>query len=155
MFTYELLCSNCHWQTVCGFDDAVARLRIIGQLRREKEPEQALVAELLVDSAPRMTCPLCKEKTLSARPAANDDFDDWQAAILCEICRQPIDPERLEAIPNTKRCATCQGKAETGQPVDEPDYCPQCGALVEIRVSRGSGITRYKRVCTAEPPCRL
>jgi hypothetical protein len=154
VFSYELTCSNCRWQTVCGFDDAVARLRIIGQLRREKEPDEALVAELLVDSAPRMTCPLCKEKRLAARPT-QDNADDWQAAILCEICRQPIDPERLEAIPGTKRCAACQGQAESGQLTDEHDYCPQCGALVEIRVSRGSGITRYKRVCTGEPPCRL
>jgi RNA polymerase-binding transcription factor DksA len=155
MFSYELTCSNCRWQTTCGLEDAVTRLRIIGQLRREKEPDEALVAELFVDSAPRMTCPLCKEKTLSARPTPDDDAEDWQAAILCEICRKPIDLERLEAVPDTKRCADCQGKAESGQLTDEPDYCPNCGALIEIRVNRGSGITRYKRVCTGEPPCRL
>jgi hypothetical protein len=155
VFSYELICSNCGWQTVCGLDDAVARLRIIGQLRRDKEPIEAMVAELLVNSAPRMTCPLCKEKRLSAHPTVGEDSDDWQAAILCEICRQPIDPERLDEIPGTKRCAACQGKAESGELADEPDYCPHCGALIEIRVSRGSGTTRYKRVCTGEPPCRL
>lgn len=155
MFSYELRCSNCGWQTVSGIEDAVTRLRIIGQLRRDKEPDEALVAELLVDSAPRMTCPLCKEKRLSARPTADDDVEEWQAAILCEVCRQPIDAERLEAIPSTKRCAACQGKAEAGKLVDEPDYCPHCGALVEVRISRGSGVTRYKRFCTGEPPCRL
>jgi hypothetical protein len=107
-----------------------------------------------------MTCPLCKEKRLVARPSAesdsDDDADDWQAAVLCEICREPIDPERMEAIPKTKRCAACQGKAESGSLSDiEPDYCPNCGAFVEVRVSRGSGITRYKRVCTGDPHCRL
>jgi len=127
-------------------------------LRRDKDPDEQSVAVLFVEAARQMTCPLCKEKQLLARPstdAESDDADDWQAAVLCEICREPIDPERVEAIPATKRCAACQGKAEAGQLVDEPDYCPNCGALVEVRVSRGTGITRYKRVCTGEPPCRL
>jgi hypothetical protein len=103
-----------------------------------------------------MTCPLCKEKRLVARPARDEDEGDWQAAVLCEVCRAPIDLERLEAVPGAKRCAACQGQAETGRLPDvEHDYCPHCGAIVEIRVSRGSGITRFKRVCTGSPPCRL
>lgn len=156
MFSYEINCRNCKWRTVCGRGDAIARLRIIGLLRRDREPDDDVVAELLVESAPRMTCPLCKEKRLAASPSVDDAIDDWQAAVLCEVCREPISPERLEAIPGTKRCAACQGKTETGRLEEfEPDYCPNCGALVEVRVSRGSGITRYKRVCTGEPPCRL
>ena len=156
VFSYQLACSNCGWQTVCGVDDAAARLRLMGLFRREAHPDEEVVEALFVETAPRMTCPLCKEKKLLAKPSADDVADDWQAAVLCEVCREPIDPERLEAIPNSKRCAKCQGKAETGQLSEfEPDYCPNCGALVEVRVSRGSGITRYKRVCTGEPPCRL
>lgn len=156
VFSYELTCANCGWRTVCGRDDAIARLRILGLLRREPDPDEDVVAELLVDAAPRMTCPLCKEKRLSARPSVDEAEDDWQAAVLCELCREPIDPERLEAIPGTKRCAECQGKSERGQLAEyEADYCPNCGALVEVRVSRGGGITRYKRVCTGDPPCRL
>src|SRR5687768_7355623 len=137
MFSYELTCRNCGWRTVCGRDDAVARLRIIGQLRREREPDEALVEALLVEAAPRMTCPICKEKTLFARPsqAPDEESGDWQAAVLCEICREPIAPERLDAIPGTKRCAVCAAKAESGQlPEIEPDYCPHCGALMEVRV---------------------
>jgi RNA polymerase-binding transcription factor DksA len=103
-----------------------------------------------------MTCPVCKQKRLSAAPAEGDEAGDWQTAVLCEVCRSPIPPERLEAIPGTKRCAACQLKAETGRLGEtEPDYCPSCGALVEIRVSRGTAITRYKRVCMGNPPCRL
>ena len=45
-----------------------------------------------------MTCPLCKEKRLVAKPSSDDDDGDWQAAVLCEICRKPIDPERLQAV---------------------------------------------------------
>ena len=156
VFSYELNCRRCGWRTVCGRDEAVARLRLIGLLRREPEPEDDLVAALLVEAAPRMTCPICKEKTLSASPTDAGDDDEWQAAVLCEVCRAPIPPERLEAIPGTKRCTACQGKAETGQLADaEPEYCPHCGAPVELRVSRGGGITRYKRFCTGDPPCWL
>jgi RNA polymerase-binding transcription factor DksA len=156
MFSYEITCRNCGWRTVCGRDDAVARLRLLGQLRREREPADDLVETLFVESAPRMTCPICKEKNLMASPTELENADDWQTAVLCETCREPIDPERIEALPNTKRCAACAAKAESGQLQDvDPDYCPHCGALVEVRVSRGSGITRYKRVCTGDPPCRL
>ena len=156
MFSYELLCGRCGWRTVCGREDAVARLRLIGLLRREPDPEDDTVAVLFVDAAPRMTCPLCKEKRLLARAADDTDDGDWQTAVLCEVCRAPIPPERLEAVPGAKRCAACQEQAELGalEP-PEPEYCPQCGAFVEIRMSRGAGITRYKRFCTGNPPCRL
>ena len=156
MFSYELKCCRCGWRTVCERDDAIGRLRLIGLLRREPDPEDDLVAALLVDAAPRMTCLICKVKTLSASPTDAGDDDDWHAAVLCEFCRAPIPPERLEAIPGTRSCTTCQGKAELGQLAPaEPEYCPHCGAIVELRVSRGSGITRYRRFCTGEPPCRL
>ena len=106
MFSFELHCSNCGWRTVSGVDDAIARLRLIGLLRRDREPDEDVVAALLVEATPRMTCPLCKEKRLTAEPTTDAaDAADWQAAILCEVCRQPIDPERLDAIPGTKRCA--------------------------------------------------
>jgi Zn finger protein HypA/HybF involved in hydrogenase expression len=156
MFAYELKCRRCGWRTVCGRDDTVARLRLIGLLRREPDPDENVVASLLVEAAPHMTCPLCKEKRLAATPVESSSDDDWQAAVLCEICRAPIPPERLEALPGVKRCAGCQQKSESGElSGSDPEFCPQCGALVEIRVSRGSGITRYKRVCTGNPPCRL
>jgi hypothetical protein len=62
----------------------------------------------------------------------------------------------LEAVPGTKRCTACQGKAETGHVAnDEPDFCPHCGALLELRASRSGGITRYKQFCTNNPPCRF
>jgi hypothetical protein len=157
MFSFELTCRNCGWRTVCGTVDAAARLRLLGSLQDERDPNEPTLATMLVESAPRMTCPLCKEKRLTATPShATDDFDDWQQAVLCDVCRKPIDPERLEAVPNARRCAACQGRAEAGVLADEePEYCPQCGALLELRVSRGRGITRYKRFCTGDPPCRL
>lgn len=162
MFSMELTCRRCEWRTVCGVADAISRLKLVGLLRREKDPSEELIAELLVDAAPRMTCPGCKERGLHARPTdqlavgEDDDWDDWQAAVLCEICREAIPPERLEALPESKRCVSCQHQTETNTlPDDEPEFCPKCGSLVELRVSRGSGITRYKRFCTGSPACRL
>ena len=54
-----------------------------------------------------------------------------------------------------KRCVACQGRKEAGIAEEEPEYCPHCGSLVELRVGRGPGITRYRRFCTGQPPCRL
>lgn len=155
MFSKALHCPDCHWRTVLGLADATARLRLVGLLRREKAPDEAVVAELLPGAAERMTCPTCKRIGLLVQEADDEDEDDWQAAVLCEVCRQPIPPERLEVAPDATRCVACQAKAETGALPEEPDFCPKCGALVELRVSRGGGLTRYKRFCTGDPPCRL
>lgn len=154
MLPRELTCPACGWRTVCGLADAVARLRLVGQLRREKEPDEATVEVLLAEAAPQMTCPTCKSRGLVVSTVETQD-DDWQAAVLCEICRQPIPPERLEYLPETRRCVACQNSAEAGQLADEPEFCPKCGSLVELRVSRGAGITRYKRFCTGSPSCRI
>jgi Zn finger protein HypA/HybF involved in hydrogenase expression len=158
VLSFELTCRNCRWRTVCGRDDAIARLKLLGLLRRDPDPDEELVRVLFAEAAPRMTCPVCKEKRLHAvdhAPLTATDDGDWQSAVLCEVCRQPIPPERVEALPGVKRCVTCQNSSEAGVDIVEPEYCPHCGSLVELRVSRGPGITRYRRVCTGEPPCRL
>lgn len=157
MFSMQLACLDCGYRTLLGHGAAVARLRLIGRLRRDNEPDEQLVATLLVADAPLMTCPTCKRKGLVASEAEADEWEsgDWQTATLCEACRQPIDPERLEALPGTKRCVSCQGKADAGKLDEgEPEFCPKCGGLVELRVSSGTGITRYRRYCTANN-CRL
>lgn len=157
MLAKSLHCRECGFRTLAGRDDLVGRLRLVGQLRRDKDPDDAIVEALLAEYTPLMTCPGCKARGLVAKDPGDEweeDDSDWQAAVLCEVCRQPIDPERLEVLPDTKRCTDCQHKSETGTLVDdEPEFCPRCGALVELRVSRGSGITRYRRFCTGG--CRL
>ena len=162
MISRQLICPSCQWRTLCGKEDLVARLRLVGVLRREKDPDEELIAHLLPDAASRMTCPLCKEVGLKVVDAEsdpddwqNEDWadDDWQAAVLCEVCREAIDPERLEFLPDTRRCTACQSKSEAGiVEEDEPEFCPRCGSLVELRVSRAGGLTRYKRFCTGS--CR-
>lgn len=157
MLARVLSCSDCGWRTVCGSIEIASRLRLVGMLRRDKDPDDEILAALLPEAAPRMTCPGCKRIGLLVEDADSaDEEDDWQAAALCDRCREPIDPERLEVFPDTKRCVACQAKAEAGEPEPfEPEFCPRCGALVELRVSRGGGLTRYKRFCTGTPSCRL
>lgn len=154
---WQLICRQCDWQTLSDLEDAVVRLRHVGQLRREREPDRDLVAELLPNAAGQMACPQCESRGLAvADEDASLDEDEWQTAVLCEVCRKPIPPERLEILPGTRRCVSCQNAAESGAAVDdEPEFCPKCGSLVELRVSRGAGITRYKQFCTGVPPCRL
>jgi hypothetical protein len=156
MLSRSLACEDCGWRTFCGAEEIAAKLRLVGLLRRETEPDEATLAELLPCAVGRMTCPGCKRIGLVVSEPEIDEDDDWQTAILCEACRKPIPPERLEVFPDSKRCVDCQSRAESGEPDDdEPEFCPRCGALLELRVSRGSGITRYKRFCTGVPSCRL
>ena len=155
---WKLVCHDCESESLCDYEEAVRRLRLVGLLRRESEPDEVALGELLTSAAPRMACPVCKSAGLIASKGDDEDFaeDDWQTAVLCEICRQPVPPERLEVLPGVRRCVACQARDESGTLTDdEPEFCPKCGAIVELRVSRGAGITRYKRFCTGLPPCRL
>ena len=46
---------------------------------------------------------------LAAVASALDKFDKGTYG-LCESCRQPIDPARLEALPEAKLCVNCKTK---------------------------------------------
>jgi hypothetical protein len=115
-----------------------------------------MVDELLKANHLRLACDGCGRVGLLFAPA--DEFGDdadWQRAIVCVVCREPIPPERVEIFPQTRRCVASQDVADRGLEPEEPEFCPKCGALVELRVSQGGGITRYRRCCTGNPPCRL
>lgn len=155
MLTKQLECPDCGWLTTLGAADIATRLRLLGHLRRDADPDDAVLEELLASSAQNMTCPACKRVGLIARDSQAAQDDDWQAARLCEVCRKPIPPERLEVAPDAHRCVACQTLAENDALPVEPDFCPRCGALVELRVSHAGGRTRYRRFCTGDPPCRL
>src|SRR5690349_864557 len=117
MLSRSLTCPECRWRTVCGPADIASRLRLVGMLRRDGDPDEAIMVALLPEAAARMICPGCKRIGLVVGDADEaDDEDDWQTAVLCDRCRQPIDPERLEVFPNTRRCVACQSKAEAGEP---------------------------------------
>jgi len=156
MLSVQLECRDCKWWTLCGEAEIVRRLRRLGNFRRSAEPPEELVREVLASQGAKLTCDRCRHASLNVRLDAGDDpRGDWQQVVVCELCREPIPQERLEAAPKTDRCVACQDAADRGQSFVEPDYCPKCGALLELRVSRGSGITRYKLWCTGNPPCRI
>ena len=151
-----LTCEQCGWRTISGADDLARRLRQLGLLKRAANPPEELVRELLVSNVARLSCDQCRHVGLIFSDyTADEDSGDWQQAIVCEVCRQPIPPERIEIFPDARRCVGCQDVADRGAEPEELEFCEKCGALIELRVSRGSGITRYRRFCTGSPPCRL
>jgi hypothetical protein len=144
----ELRCSQCQWAVVCDIDAMIAWLQRHGRLRRAQEPEPALVEELFTVAAGQFSCPECGGTGLLVGSPGDED-EDWGTPRPCEICGQPIPAERVAALPETRVCATCKQYEEAGKPAD-PEYCPRCGAIMEVRQSRGPGIARYTMVC---PEC--
>lgn len=156
MHSLTLSCPKCSWRALCNQAEVEHRLRGLGLLKRAPHPPGELVAELLNANLFRLKCDACGNAGIAlAQPDEEESWDDWQQAVVCEVCKKPIPPERVEVFPDAKRCVDCQGIADRGEEPDEPDFCPKCGSLVELRVSRGTGITRYKRFCTGSPSCRL
>lgn len=156
MLSATLECMRCGWRRSCGAEELARRLRSLGLLRRASHPPDEIVSELLAANLARLKCDACGAAGLViGNEEACDTRDDWQQAVLCQVCNQPIPPERLDVFPAAVRCVTCQTASDRGVPQTEPEFCPKCGALLELRVSRGGGVTRYKQFCTGNPPCRL
>jgi Zn finger protein HypA/HybF involved in hydrogenase expression len=156
MLSATLKCQRCGWRTCCGQQEIERRLRGLGLLRRAPHPPEELVRELLAANLSRLKCDACGFAGLRLGKIDQADAPgDWQQVVLCQICNQPITPERLEVFPYATRCVDCQDASDRGVETAEPEFCPKCGSLLELRVSRGSGIIRYKQFCTNSPPCRL
>lgn len=151
---FELRCRRCSWCQVCGPEEVVGWLRKARKLRARSAPEWEILVELFLAAAPRLVCPECGAEGLSAGPAP-DDAGDWPEWKTCASCNEPIEEDRLRAVPGATLCAACQRDEELGRGKREIDYCPRCGAPMELRPSRSGGVTRYVPACTANPPCRL
>ena len=150
----ELRCPACAWREVCGPHTVAAWLRKAGKLRANRVLEPAVLYEVFYAAAGQLTCPKCGKVGLGVGSAA-EDLSEWPGARLCECCGKPIPRERVEAIPNTTRCAACQRDDESGRPRERIEYCPRCGAPMEIRVVESGGRTRYVLGCSGNPPCPL
>ena len=155
MLSRQFECGACGWWTLAGEVEIARRLRTLGLLRRASDPPTEMVLELLATYGPKLPCDRCRATGLTIREGDEGDRGDWHTAVVCELCREPIPAERLDALPDARRCVTCQAAADRGQSFVEPDYCPKCGSLLELRVSGGGGTTRYKLFCTGSPSCRL
>jgi len=147
-----LTCPHCSANSVCGPEEMLLRLQSLGMLRREKQPDRDLVAELFRSSLARVTCSACGRTGLKIS-SAEDAFDDeaWGAGRPCESCGRTIPPERVELLPHVKLCVACQQNQESGASAGPVEYCARCGAILRMRLRSGNGLARYESYC---PECR-
>ena len=150
----ELRCGVCLWREACGPAEMVSWLREAGKIRQGKDMELEILYEVFRASASQFTCPQCGRTGLSAMNAA-EGAGDWPGTPACVKCGRPIAKERLEAVPNTRVCAACQSDTERGVQRQEKDFCPRCGAPMEVRAIVQGNRTRYVLACSANPPCPL
>lgn len=142
----QLRCPRCQRTSICGPEEMLQHLRDVGMLRRQAEPDWPVIIELVSHQVDALKCSECGHTGLVLEEA-RDDFDDEPTdSRLCEVCRKPIPPERLEVFPHAVRCAACQNLPS----VEDADYCPRCGAPMTIQSTQGQGIARYVHRC---PDC--
>lgn len=147
----ELLCPACHYTSVCGPAAMIDWLRRVRMVRHGMAPEPELLGELFRAAAAKFVCPNCGTTGLAVRPAHQENDEAWGMARRCEVCRQPIARERLQALPDARLCAACQATDECGAASGPAEYCPKCGSVMVVRPTRGAGVTRYRLTC---PHCR-
>jgi predicted RNA-binding Zn-ribbon protein involved in translation (DUF1610 family) len=122
-------------------------LRRVKMARHGVAPEPELLGELFRAAAARFVCPKCASVGLSVGAADAGDDEAWGMARKCEACGQPIARERLQFLPDARLCMECQRKADAGEPLSPPEYCPRCGSVMTLRQSR-RGLTRYVMACS-------
>jgi hypothetical protein len=79
----------------------------------------------------------------------DEDEDAWGDVRSCERCGATIPAERLEVFPDTRLCVACQQRRDGGADEGEPEYCPRCGSIMRLQLSRKSGISRCVMRCDA------
>jgi Zn finger protein HypA/HybF involved in hydrogenase expression len=151
----EAGCPQCAWCQSCNDAHMVAMLRSIRKLAVNKAPAGGILRELFRHSLPELECPKCGHQGLRVGAEVEAD-EDWQEVETraCDMCSRPIEPERLEAIPDAKTCVKCQRLSEEGNTEVEAEYCEKCGSPMVVVPSRGRGISRYVMRCSGNPPCR-
>jgi hypothetical protein len=137
-------CPTCDWHAIWGPEAMLQVLRQRGALRREKEPDTALVLQLIEQAASQLSCTACQQTGLQLEPWTAD-FDDGPLHRPCEICGKWIPDERIEVFPQATRCATCQDKPDDAW--SEDDFCPRCGGHVQARLVGGAAVARYRMAC--------
>lgn len=150
-----LRCQNCGERVSLSRTDLQAKLRDLGFLRREAEPSDELLLEIsqsLVLTGRIGSCPACGQSKLAESSDAESDFaDEWLGDVRsCKQCGMAIPPERVEIFPETRFCAACQKKVDSGAASQEREYCPHCGDVMQLRAMISPGAT-YRMYC---PSCR-
>ncbi|MEX2187677.1 MAG: TraR/DksA C4-type zinc finger protein [Pirellulales bacterium] len=151
MLGVRITCRSCGFVEDESVSEMVRRLRDAGTLKAKSEASPEVVRELFLAAAAQIPCPDCGAVNLTARPAEPLCDEDWGQARACEACHKPIPPERLEFLPDARLCAACQQKDERGELADEREFCPRCGAVMQLVSGSGRGVSRYSMRC---PACR-
>ncbi len=143
----DVCCATCGHVRSVSLGQMVEHLRGLGMFKRQKEPDPQLVCELYASQIPLLRCGECGRIGFDAH--AEEELDDaqWGGLRACEVCGQAIVAERLEVFPDTRRCTGCQGVADRGEDAVDTEYCPRCGAIMEMRLRGGAGITGYAMRC--------
>lgn len=147
----RLICRQCGWCSPCDPATMLRLLQAMGMLRRAQEADAGMIEELFRGNRHRVCCPSCRQVALvdaAGGEAAEMDDENWNMSRRCRECRQPISPERLEALPNADLCTRCQGLDDRGSLPKDEEYCRRCGGIVVLR-RRTSGVqSGYQRVCS-------
>lgn len=149
----ELRCPACLWRETCGPNEMLAWLRGAGKVRPGKTMEPEILYEVFRAAASRFACSKCGREGLDVSNAV--DAAAWPEVPACAKCGQPIGRERRKALPTTRLCAQCQRDVERGIAKPDRDFCPRCGAPMEVRAVQEGHRTRYVLACSAHPPCPL
>ncbi len=99
--TVELACTHCSYTVLCGPGAMIDWLRRARMTRKGIEPEAELLGELFRSAAVKFACPECGKIGMTVRASDEGDDEAWGMARRCESCQQPIDRERLDALPAT------------------------------------------------------
>lgn len=146
-----LVCPDCDFRERSDLPAKIRRLNAIGMLLRDRQPAAELVDELFTSSLERLSCPECGGGNLKLQQHDDPDDDDaWDDVRRCQSCNQPIARERLEALPEAVLCAACRQAEECGRLAGPDDYCPFCGAVMQLKLASGQS-ARYVSYC---PECR-
>jgi hypothetical protein len=148
---FDLTCSACAKREVVGPLQMLERLRDAGVLKREKQPDWELVRELFQSRVAVHRCGTCGSGAVALKPHVEGDDEDWGDTRCCDRCRAKIPTDRLEIFPDTRLCVACQRIHDRGPAEVEPEYCPRCGAVMQLRLSQSARIARYVMRC---PACR-
>lgn len=129
------------------------RLRKLGMMRRDAEPSNDLIKEMVERMCDGFKCATCDNVGLATSDKDPFDDEEWGQARKCERCQATIPAERIEIYPDTRLCTNCKAKVDAGEETDdvEIDYCPKCGDIRQLKARGGSGIAGYKMYC---PTCR-
>jgi uncharacterized Zn finger protein len=105
METLRLSCPLCGQDEEYSHARMLKRVQDLGMLRRAGNPEPELLEELFNSSLSRMECGECGATGLVTTEIVESD---WGADRRCDICGKLIPDERLEVLPDSRRCVQCE-----------------------------------------------